>query len=66
MVILEGQKCYTLQEAAAILQIGVPAIRKSITKGYLTPVVIAGVKHLSETQLREYDQQRRRGRKDAR
>lgn len=63
MVILEGQKCYTLQESAAILDISVAGIRKSISRGYFTPVIIAGVKHLSETQLKEYDQQRRRGRK---
>ena len=64
MVIMNGEKCYTFDEAAAILEIGVAAIRKRIAKGYMTPVLIAGKKHLNETQLKEYDQQRRGGKKN--
>lgn len=62
MVILEGKKCYTVAETAEILVIGQTAVRRAIDRGKLQPVIISGRKYIPDTEIKEYDQQRK-GRK---
>lgn len=63
MILLEGRKCYTIVEAAEILSIGEAAVRRSIARGRIQPVIVYGRQYITDTAIKEYDQQRRRGRK---
>lgn len=62
MVILEGQKCYTVAEAAEILNVGQSAVRQAINRGSIEATAISGKPHITESELKAYDLQRK-GRK---
>ena len=61
MVIFEGQKCYTLAEAAEILSLSVSGLRLNMHKGNITPIDIAGKKLFPESEIKRCDQRKKKG-----
>lgn len=66
MITLEGQKLYTLAEAAEILSLSVSGLRLNMKKGNITPTDIAGRKLFTESEIKRCDQQRKGGAKNGR
>lgn len=66
MITLEGQKLYTLAEAAEILSLSVSGLRLNMKKGNITPTDIAGRKLFTESEIKRCDQREKGARKNGR
>lgn len=54
MIIINGEKWYTVQEAAAILDVEPPSIQRYISNGRIKPQKIESRNFITETELKNY------------
>ena len=64
MIVLDGMKLYTPDEAAALMGLSAQAIRSRIRRGVMKAVIISGKRYISGDELKaDAERQKEGGRK---
>ena len=61
MIVLDGMKLYTPDEAAALMGLSAQAIRSRIRRGVMKAVIISGKRYISGDELKAAAEQQKEG-----